>query len=112
MQGEAMLTDLRAPERLLDEARAGAEDAWGELVDRYTGLLWSLARAHGLGRSAAADVVRTVWLRLLESDHPGPVTPWLLAAARRESAHLGTADPEHPLWPAIRELERLFGVAR
>ncbi|HST64617.1 MAG TPA: hypothetical protein VLM05_05465 [Mycobacteriales bacterium] len=106
-----MLTDLRTSERLRDEAYAGDEDAWGELVERHTGLLWAIARAHGLSRAAAEDVVRTVWLRVLESGGAGPVLPGLIAAARRESARFGPADAGHPLWPVIEELERVSGAA-
>jgi DNA-directed RNA polymerase specialized sigma24 family protein len=47
-------------------AATGDEGAWQALVDRYTGLLWSVARAYGLPTAEAADVVQTAWLRLVE----------------------------------------------
>lgn len=71
-------------------ARAGAGDqvAWNALVDRYTSLLWSVARAHRLGGSDAADVVQTTWLRLVENlgsvKEPERLAGWLATTARRE----------------------------
>jgi hypothetical protein len=40
--------------------------AWDSLVERYTNLLWSVARAHRLD-TATRDVVQTTWLRLVEN---------------------------------------------
>ncbi|WP_395110709.1 RNA polymerase sigma factor [Actinomadura sp. SCN-SB] len=73
--------------------RAGDGDgtAWAWLVDRYSGLLWSIARAYGLSQADAGDVVQTTWLRLVERidriERPGSVGTWLAVTARRESLH-------------------------
>jgi len=69
-------------------AAGGDEVAWRGLVDRFSGLVWAVARAHRLGDSDAADVYQTTWLRLAEHirriDHPDRVGAWLATAARRE----------------------------
>lgn len=76
-------------EDLVVSARSGDESAWRELVQRYVDLVWSIARAHGLGSCDAADVSQTTWLRLAENldklDDPARVGAWLSTTARRES---------------------------
>src|SRR5215216_2879043 len=44
---------------LVDAASAGDKQAWEELIRRFGGLVWSIARAHGLSRTDAADVSQT-----------------------------------------------------
>ncbi len=70
-------------------AASGDEDAWQALVDRYTGMLWSIARAYGLPTAEAADVVQTAWLRLVERletlRDPDSVGAWLATTVRREA---------------------------
>jgi RNA polymerase sigma factor (sigma-70 family) len=77
---------------LVAAAAAGDEEAWTELVDRYTNLLWSIARGHRLGTADAGDVVQTVWLRLVEHldriREPERVGAWLATTARNESLRL------------------------
>lgn len=74
--------------RLVTAAAAGDEHAWGELVDRYTNLVWAIARAHRLDTADAGDVVQTVWLRLVEHlgriREPERVGAWLATTARHE----------------------------
>jgi RNA polymerase sigma factor (sigma-70 family) len=73
---------------LVRAATAGDRRAWDQLVDRYSGLLWSIAMAYRVGRADAADVVQTVWLKLLENlerlRDPDRVGAWLATTARRE----------------------------
>jgi RNA polymerase sigma factor (sigma-70 family) len=70
-------------------AARGDQRAWSELVERYSSLLWSVARAHRLGASDAADVVQTSWLRLVEHlpniRNPDGIGAWLATTARREA---------------------------
>jgi DNA-directed RNA polymerase specialized sigma24 family protein len=71
-------------------AAAGDPHGWNGLVERFGALVWSTARAYGLGPDAGADAAQTTWLRLAEQldhlqdqhDHLGV---WLAATARRES---------------------------
>jgi RNA polymerase sigma factor (sigma-70 family) len=73
---------------LLVRAADGDQDAWNVMVDRYTNLLWSIARGHRLGTDAAADVVQTTWLRLLENlgriKEPERLAAWLATTTRHE----------------------------
>ncbi len=75
-------------QQLIESASEGDQGAWGALVDRFEGLVWSTARAHRLSRADAADVVQTTWLRLIENldriQDPERVGAWLATTARRE----------------------------
>lgn len=120
------------PERAADlvgRAAGGDQAAWDQLVDDLTGLLWSVARSHGLEAADAADVVQTAWLRLAENlgrlHEPSRVSAWLVTTARRESLRLlrgrrdipvgvempaATAtEPDDPVLRAERD-ERLWGA--
>jgi RNA polymerase sigma factor (sigma-70 family) len=74
--------------QLVKRAADGDEAAWRELVEMFSGLVWSVTRAYRLGNADAADVFQTTWLRLAEHirriDHPDRVGAWLATAARRE----------------------------
>jgi RNA polymerase sigma factor (sigma-70 family) len=74
---------------LVDRAAVGDADAWDELVARFAGLVWSIARGYGLGPADAADVSQTCWLRLAENldriHDRERVGAWLATTARRES---------------------------
>jgi RNA polymerase sigma factor (sigma-70 family) len=90
----------RAPEadspaavaRLVRSAGRGDQRAWEALVDRYSGLVWAVARAHRLSAGDAADVSQTTWLQLVENlgrlRDPSRVGPWLATTARRECLRL------------------------
>ncbi len=77
---------------LLERAAAGSQDAWNEIVRRYERLVWSVARAHRLDASDAADAVQTTWLRLVEHlgaiHEPDRLGAWLATTARREALRL------------------------
>ncbi|MGH3321958.1 MAG: RNA polymerase sigma factor [Streptosporangiaceae bacterium] len=85
---EATLGDP-TPAELVAAAGCGDRDAWDTLVERYAGLVWSVARAHGLDPTDAADVSQTTWLRLVEYLHrlrePERIGSWLATTARHES---------------------------
>lgn len=73
---------------LVARIRAGDEQAWVTLTDRYTNLLWSVARGMRLSGPDAADAVQTTWLRLVESldrlREPEHLGRWLVTTVRRE----------------------------
>jgi RNA polymerase sigma factor (sigma-70 family) len=73
---------------LVSGAAAGEQKAWDELVDRFAGLVWHVARSHRLGDADASDVAQTVWLRLVESlprlREPAAVGGWLATTTRHE----------------------------
>ena len=74
---------------LVAAADGGDDAAWKLLVERFSGLVWSVARGYGLGAADAADVFQTTWLRLTEHlgriDHPDRVGAWLATTARHEA---------------------------
>lgn len=73
---------------LIERASGGDQAAWDELVERFSGLVWSTARAHRLTQAEAADVTQTTWLRLIENldriHDPERLGGWLATTARRE----------------------------
>jgi len=80
---------VSSPGELVLRARRNDADAWAALVERYTGMLWSIARSYDLGAADGGDVIQTAWLRLVERLHllrkPDSVGAWLAATAHRES---------------------------
>lgn len=84
------------PSGLVERAKAGDQTAWKELVQRYSRLVWAVARDHRLGGADAADVSQATWLRLAERlgelREPERVVAWLVTTARRESLRVIRAD--------------------
>jgi len=77
---------------LVGAAVEGYEWAWTELVTRFTGLITSVGRRHGLSAADVNELQQTTWLRLVENIHrirqPERVGGWLATAARRESLQI------------------------
>lgn len=75
--------------QLLRRAAAGERRAWDQLVERYSRLVWSVARSFGLDDATANDVSQTVWLRLVEHCErirdPERLAGWLATTTRREA---------------------------
>ena len=80
---------MSSPGELVLLARRNDADAWAALVERYTGMLWSIARSYDLGAADSGDVIQTAWLRLVERLHllrkPESAGAWLAVTAHRES---------------------------
>lgn len=77
-------------------AAAGGDDAaWAKLVERFSGLVWSVLRGYGISEADAADVYQTTWLRLAEHigriEHLERIGSWLATTARRESIRVARA---------------------
>lgn len=79
-------TDVGA---LVRAAADGDQRAWSVLVDRFSKLVWAIARNHRLCPDDAAEVSQTTWLRLAEHidrlQDPSKVGGWLATTARHES---------------------------
>ena len=77
---------------LVTRARNGDRQAWDQLVDRYTPLVWSICRRHWLEAADAQDAAQTVWLTLV--DHlnslrdPAALPGWLATTTRRECGRI------------------------
>lgn len=69
--------------------RDGDRQAFDQLVEVVSPLMWRTTRGAGLDRVTAEDVVQTVWMRLLHSAEsirdPQTVVKWLLTSTRREA---------------------------
>jgi RNA polymerase sigma factor (sigma-70 family) len=74
---------------LVRAAANGDSAAWTALVQRFSGLVWSVARGRGLDAAEAEDVCQTAWFRLAEHigriKDPEQVGAWLATTARHES---------------------------
>jgi RNA polymerase sigma factor (sigma-70 family) len=74
---------------LVRRAAEGDAESWRQITERFTRLLWSVARSHRLNDMDAADVVQNTWLRLLENlskiEQPQALPKWLATTARREA---------------------------
>jgi len=74
---------------LLNRVVDGDERAWEKLVERFAGLVWSVARSFRLSAASTDDVVQTVWLRLAEHSarirEPDRLASWLATTARNEA---------------------------
>lgn len=70
-------------------AVSGDQESWDQLVERYSGMVWGIARAQGLDKTDAADVSQTVWLRLAEHigrlRDPERIGGWLAVTTRNEA---------------------------
>ncbi|WP_194920236.1 RNA polymerase sigma factor [Catenulispora rubra] len=82
----------RSPALLLKAASDGDPEAWNQIVDDYSRLVWSVARGFRLTVTDAADVSQTTWLRLVENldriQNPDQLAGWLATTARREALRL------------------------
>ncbi|MET3962984.1 RNA polymerase sigma factor (sigma-70 family) [Marmoricola sp. OAE513] len=69
--------------------RDGDREALDELVRLLSPTLWQIARAAGLDRASAEDVVQNAWLALVDHaptiENPMAVSGWLCTTARREA---------------------------
>jgi RNA polymerase sigma factor (sigma-70 family) len=104
--GERNAMDLGA---VVPAAKDGDRDAWNALVARYSGLIWSIARAHRLGDADAADVFQTTWLRLVEHlaelRDPERVGAWLATTARHECLRVLRVGQRHVLTDGFELVE-------
>lgn len=95
-EGAPVFTQANHPDAdsgvLLRAAARGDERSWNALVDRYSGLVWAIARNHRLSAADADEVFQTTWLRLVEHatrvQDPAKVGGWLATTARHESLRL------------------------
>lgn len=85
--GRARRSDELAS-RLVRRAAEGDQRAWDQLVERFGGLVWGIARAYRLSNADAAEVSQATWLCLVENLHrlhdPARVGAWLATTARRQ----------------------------
>ncbi|MET7418574.1 sigma-70 family RNA polymerase sigma factor [Dactylosporangium sp. NPDC005555] len=77
------------PTIALIEAADGDQRAWNELVERYSGLVWSVARSFRFTEADAGDVFQATWFRLVEKlgqiRNGDGLGSWLATTARNEA---------------------------
>lgn len=75
---------------LAEVVRAARHDeaAFVVLVERFSGMVWAIARSFQLARADAADVSQAVWLRLATHlhriEHPEAIAGWIRTTAHHE----------------------------
>jgi RNA polymerase sigma factor (sigma-70 family) len=80
------------PSAALAAAAKGDQQAWDAIVNRYTELVWTVARSFRLNSADASDVMQATWLRLVE--HLTDIRDgerlgaWLATTAKREALGL------------------------
>ncbi len=84
--------------------------AWDQLVERYAGLVWSVARSFRLDDATAADVTQQAWLSLVEHRHdvrdPERLGGWLATTTRRAAIRaVHRRDAERPSESVGAELD-------
>ena len=84
------------PSKSLAAARDGSQQAWDEIVNEYTSMVWAVARSYRLDAADAADVHQATWLRLVENlgqiRDGERLGAWLCTTARREALLLLRGD--------------------
>ncbi|ANH39856.1 RNA polymerase sigma factor [Nocardioides dokdonensis FR1436] len=80
---------LTSDAELLHRIRAGHTESWDVLIDRYQGLVYSVALRSGLDPEDAVDVAQTAFLTLLESQDSlrdeERLVGWLVTITRRQA---------------------------
>ena len=99
-------------EDLVRAARAGEQDAWNALVDRYLPLVTGVITRFRLSRADADDVNQTVWLRLVEHlndiREAQALPGWLATTTRHEALRvIRLRDRQTPVDPQGGTLEHL-----
>lgn len=74
---------------LLAGVCGGDERAWNTLVEKFAGLVWSVARSFRLPQAVTEDIAQTVWLRFAEHcgriRQPERLAGWLATSTRHEA---------------------------
>jgi RNA polymerase sigma factor (sigma-70 family) len=79
---------------LVVRADRGDQDAWDEIVKRYSPLLWSICNRFQLNAQDRQDVTQTVWMLLVEQlgkqklREPAALAGWLAITTQRECLHV------------------------
>jgi len=96
------VTPTRSTAELIAACGKADRSAWDVIVERYTPLMWSIARAHRLSLADCEDVVQTTWLQIvhhLDKVHtPERLGEWIGTATRREALkHIQTQKKHVPV---------------
>ena len=85
----ASVHDRTTVTALLRSASRGDQQAWADLIGRYTGIVTGVVAGFRLQESDAADAVQNTWMRLITYSatirEPEKLGGWLATTARREA---------------------------
>ena len=77
----------------------GDQEAWNELIERYSPLVWSICVRYQLSRQDTDDVGQSVWLLLVERidslREPAALPGWLATTTKRECLRILRAARRH-----------------
>ena len=80
---------------LVTRAAGSDQDAWNELVERYSPLVWTICLRYELSNHDIEDIGQTVWLLLVEQlgklREPAALPGWLATTTHRECLRVVTA---------------------
>ena len=80
--------------QVVAQARAGTNEAWETLIQRFGGLVTAIARRCRLSDADVAEVGQTTWMRLVENldriEQPERLGAWLATTSRRESIRIAS----------------------
>lgn len=93
---------------LVDEAAAGRQEAWNEIVRRFLPLVFSVTGGMRLAPAEQQDVAQSVWLKLYQNlgriREPDALPGWISVTTRHEalrlmrtSRHWVSVDPQLPV---------------
>jgi RNA polymerase sigma factor (sigma-70 family) len=95
--GTVLLVPTNA--ELLAGCARGDRVAWNRLVDRYTPMMWSVARSYRLGSADCEDVIQATWIRVFNSlrtiHSPERLGGWIATATGREALKHLQAQRKH-----------------
>jgi RNA polymerase sigma factor (sigma-70 family) len=84
---------------LVARAAGHDQDAWNELVERYSPLVWAICARYRLSSHDIEDVNQSVWLRLVEQlgnlREPAALPGWLATTTSRECLRVLRAGYRH-----------------
>ena len=74
---------------LIAACSRGDQDAWQQMVSRFSRLIWSVAYRHRLGTTECEDVCQATWSKLVQKigtiRDPERLGDWLATVARNEA---------------------------
>jgi RNA polymerase sigma factor (sigma-70 family) len=90
---------------LVARAAGHDQDAWNELVERYSPLVWAICTRYRLSSHDIEDVNQNVWLRLVEQlgnlREPAALPGWLATTTSRECLRVLRADRRNDRFGAM-----------
>ena len=79
------------PDNLVAACVAGDQQAWHTMVEKFSPLVWVIARSHRLSPADCQDVYQLTWMRAVQQLHqlraPDRLAGWIATTARRECLH-------------------------